>query len=55
VLSISQLSHAIHTFIELRGDETLRMDELGENWRLRPTEFNPANTMTLEKEGDGPA
>ena len=53
--SISQLPHAIHTIIELRGDETLRMGEFGEKWRLRPTEFNPANAMTLKKEGDGPA
>lgn len=50
---IPQLPHPIHTIIELRNSETMRMGAFAEKWRLRPTDFNPANAMTLKKKDSG--
>jgi hypothetical protein len=46
---IPKLPYAIHTIVELRDRETLRMGAFAEKWRLRPTDFNPTNVMTLKK------
>ena len=48
--SISQLPHPIHTIIGFRNDNTIRIGAFAERWRLRPTEFNPANEMSLVRQ-----
>jgi len=50
---IPQLPHAIHTIIDLRDRESMRMGAFAERWRLRPTDFNPATAMTLKKKVSG--
>lgn len=48
--SIPQLPHPLHTIIQFRGPDSLRMGGFARRWRLRPISFNPANDILLERQ-----
>jgi len=46
---IPQLSHPLHTIIQFRGPDSLRIGDFARRWRLRPISFSPASEILLER------
>ena len=49
IRSIPQLPHALHTVIEFRGSDSIRMGSFAPRWRLRPISFDSATQILLER------
>ena len=49
IRSIPQLPHALHTVIEFRGPDSIRMGSFAPRWRLRPISFDSATQILLER------
>ena len=49
VRNIPQLSHQLHTVIELVGEDSMRMALFSPKWRLRPISFEPGKTIILKR------
>jgi hypothetical protein len=49
IRNIPQLQHPLHTIIEFKGADSLRMGAFAPRWRLRPVSFAPASQLLLER------
>ena len=49
IRNIPQLPHPLHTLIQFRGPDSLRMGSFASRWRLRPISFNPATQVLLKR------
>ena len=49
IRNIRQLPHPLHTLIQFRGPDSLRMGSFAPRWRLRPITFDPATQILLER------
>ena len=49
IRNIPQLPHPLHTLIQFRGPDSIRMGSFAPRWRLRPISFDPATQILLER------
>ena len=49
IRKIPQLPHPLHTIIQFREADSLRMSPCAHRWRLRPISFHPATQTFLER------
>ena len=49
IRNIRRLPHPLHTIIQFRGADSLRMGSFAPRWRLRPIAFDPATEILLER------
>ena len=47
---IPQLRHPLHTIIQFRGPDNLRMGGFARHWKLRPISFDPESEILLERQ-----
>ena len=49
IRNIPQLPHPLHTLIQFRGPDSIRMGSFSPRWKLRPISFDPATQILLER------
>ncbi len=49
IRNVPQLPHPLHTLIQFRGPDSIRMGSFAPRWRLRPISFDPATQILLER------
>lgn len=49
IRNIPQLPHPLHSLIEFKSQNTIRIGGFAPRWRLRPVSFDPGTEITLEK------
>ncbi len=52
IRNIPQLPHPLHTLIQFRGPDSIRMGSFAPRWRLRPISFDPATQIWLERRSE---
>ncbi|MFQ5866085.1 MAG: hypothetical protein ACE5IW_12740 [bacterium] len=54
IRNIPQLNHPLHTIIQFRELDVIRMAEFAPRWRLRPISFNRDTEITLRRRNIAP-
>ncbi len=49
IRNVPQLPHPLHTLIQFRGPDSIRMGGFASRWKLRPISFDPATQILLER------
>ncbi len=49
IRNVPQLPHPLHTLIQFRGPDSIRMGSFARRGRLRPISFDPATQILLER------
>ncbi len=49
IRNIPRLPHPLHTLIQFRGPDSIRMGSFAPRWRLRPISFDPATQILLKR------
>ena len=52
IRNVPQLPHPLHTVIQFRGPDSIRMGSFAPRWRLRPISFDPTTQILLERRAD---
>jgi len=49
IRNIPQLNHALHTIVDFRGDDSIRVAPFAPRWRFRPISFDRKTSMNLRR------